>query len=200
MANTVASMYLDDQRRRASDPAKEREAFYSEGLAELQAKLIAAQDKVADFRKKNRLSSVTATATDSEAQALADYEQQLLQAQNLRRTLEARRTGQNSTTNEVMNSNVIQGLKNQLGTLEAQLAQIGRTYGAMHPRVQELESQINAVRQSIIRETSALTQNVSTELLRARELETQYNPDRQQTTGKAAAAATAPGGRLQAQP
>jgi uncharacterized protein involved in exopolysaccharide biosynthesis len=179
IANAIADVYLEDERRGVSDPAGERAKRYSEELAELRAKATAAQDKVTEFRQQNGITDIAAAnvATDTETQALTNLEQRLLEAQNLRRALEAKKAGDQSSSDEALASNVILQLKTDLSTQEAQLAQLSATLGAQHPKVQELQLRIDATRQSLRSAMRTLTQNVTTQLARAKELEDKMTID-----------------------
>ncbi len=174
VANAVTDSYLEQERRQVNDPAGERAQRYSEQLAELRAKVTAAQDKVTAFRQQNGITDLAATNADTEVEALDNLEQRLLEAQNQRRALESKEAGQQSTSNEVLTSLPVQNLKTQLSTEEAQLAQLRATLGPQHPKVMELQSQIAATHRELDAELQTLSQNTSTELTRARELESKY--------------------------
>jgi len=174
IGNAVADIYIDQDRRRSNDPAGERAARYAQELAELRQKTVAAQDKVTEFRSQNGLSDIAATTTNAEVQALDNLNQRLLETQNLRRSLEAKLSGQQSSSNEVMASTSVQSLRTALAAQQAQLAQLSATYGPKHPKVRELNSQIAIMRQTLSGETRSLSDNVQTELARTKELEQRY--------------------------
>ncbi len=171
IANAVADIYLEQQRRRVNDPAGERAERYSEQLAELRAKTVVAQDKVTEFRRHNGLTDVVAANNDVEMQALTSLESRLLEAQNRRRSLEAKQSGQQSTTDEALASLQVSQLKTQVSNLEAQLAQQRATLGARHPAVLQLTSQLDTARRSLAAELENLSANNATEFSRARDLE-----------------------------
>jgi polysaccharide biosynthesis transport protein len=162
IANTVADVYIDQDRRRLNDPAGERAQRYTEELAELREKATVAQDKVTTFRKEHGIGENAAIET----QALEGLHQRLQDAQNQRRTLEAKLSGA-PTADEVLGS---AGLDAQL----AQLAQLSATYGPQHPKVKEINAQIAMTRQSLANGNHALTVSTETELSRTRELERKY--------------------------
>jgi uncharacterized protein involved in exopolysaccharide biosynthesis len=114
---------------------------------------------------------VNTARDDSASQALASLQAKLLEAQNTRRSLEAKRTGQQSTTDEALASQQIGTLKGQISDLQAQLAQKSPTLGARHPVIVELTSRLESTRRSLANAIAALSENNSTELSRARELE-----------------------------
>ena len=174
IGNAIADFYIEQDRRRTNDPASERAQRYSQEVAELRQKTVAAQDKVTEFRKQYGISDIAATANDSEVQALDNLQKQLLGTQNLRRSLEAKLSGQQSSADEVMASNSVQSLRATLSEQQAQLAQLSATYGPRHPKVRELESQMATTRQSLSHETRSLSDNINTELARTKELEQKY--------------------------
>ncbi len=171
IANNVADVYLDQERRRVNDPAGERATRYSEQLAELKAKANAAQDKVSEYRKRTGVTDVSATNTGTEIQALDTLETRLLEAQNARRSLEAKTAGSTVSTDEALASDPLQGLRSQFGAQKVQLAQLTATLGPQHPKVLELKSQMAVTQAALGAEVENLSENVSTQILRAKQLE-----------------------------
>jgi len=150
VANAVVDAYEAQERERVANPNGFRANEYNEQLADLQSKVTAAQDRVSQFRLKNGIAEISSLTpqqqADNETQVLTGLEQQLLLAQNQRRTSESTGGGDQSVTNNVMASAVVQNLKANLSTLQAQLAQVSSTLGPQHPKVLELQSQIEAAR------------------------------------------------------
>jgi uncharacterized protein involved in exopolysaccharide biosynthesis len=165
LANTVADVYIEQDRRRLNDPAGERAQRYTEELAELRDKTAAAQDKVTEFRKEHGIDDMS-SSSGTEVQTLDTLNQRLLETQILRRSQEAKLSGQ-PTANENLGSPVLDA---QL----AQLAQLSAIYGPQHPKVRELNAQIAITRQSLA--NGSHTQNVGAqaELAATRELERKY--------------------------
>lgn len=178
IANTLTDVYLEQERRRLNVPAGERAQRYSEQIAELRAKVAAAQEKIAAFRQQKGITDVATTEDadnpDTETQALASLETHLLDAQNTRRSLEAKLAGDQSATDEAMTSPQVQQLQNQLRTLETEKAQLAATYGAKHPKLLEVKSQIATTQQALNAEMGKLGQNNQSELSRAKALEDKY--------------------------
>jgi succinoglycan biosynthesis transport protein ExoP len=160
IVNTVADVYISQERSRVNDPAGERAQRYSEQLAELRAKAAGAQDKVAEFRKKNGITEVTASDTGTEMLALQSLEQKLVEAQTTRRAIESRTADPSADDS----SGSVQALQGQIRAQEIQLAQMSSTLGPQHPKVLELKSQMAASRR-------ALVAQVDTETAGARQLE-----------------------------
>jgi succinoglycan biosynthesis transport protein ExoP len=157
IANAVATVYLEQQKRRISAPATERAKSYANELAELKYKVGVAQDQVTAFRQKTGAPDAAApNNANVEADLLATLEQKYQDAQNLRRAAEvaaSAESGPASTT-----------LRAQLDEQNKQLAQLRATMGPAHPKVIELQNQIEATQHSLNNEITA-------QLAAARELE-----------------------------
>jgi uncharacterized protein involved in exopolysaccharide biosynthesis len=166
IANAVADVYIEQDRRRLNDPAGERAQRYAEELAELREKATIAQDKVTAFRKANGIGDMDSGSNGIEVQALDTLHQRLLETQNLRRSLEAKLTGQQVPDASTASAS----LDAQL----SQLAQLSSTYGPQHPKVRELNAQIALTRQSLANANHALSTNAETEVARTKELEQKY--------------------------
>src|ERR1700722_18607073 len=154
----------------SNDPSSGRAHVYSEQLADLKCKVAAAERQMAEFRQRTGITDIVAQ-NDVETQALAALEQQLLVAQNMRRTAESKRVEDQGSSDPVMASQLIQNLKNQLSTLQAELAQSSATLGPRHPKVMELQSQIAATRRSLDHEIQNFSQNTSGTLTSSADLE-----------------------------
>jgi len=166
IANAVADTYIEQDRRRLNDPAGERAQRYSEELAELRDKATSAQDKVTAFRKANGIGDMSSASAGTEVQTLDTLNQRLVETQNLRRSLEAKLSGQ-PTADENLGSAA-------LDTQLAQLAQLSATYGPQHPKVRELNAQIAMTRASLANGNHTLLTSVETDLARSKELERKY--------------------------
>lgn len=175
LANALVDAYEQQERERIANPGGHRANEYSEQLADLQAKVTAAQNRVSQFRIKNGIADISSLTPqqqiDNEGQVLTGLEQQLLQAEQARRAAEARDGGDQSVSTNVMNSAVVQNLKANLAALQAQLAQVSQTLGPQHPKVLELQSEIAAAKRSLDQEVHTLSSNSSSELSSARQLE-----------------------------
>lgn len=171
IANAVVNVYLEVEQKRFNDPATLRAGRYSQQLAELKEKVAAAQDKVTAFRQETGLTTLDTTGGDAAIVLLTSLEQKLQEAQNARRAAEVKQTSERSVSTEVMGSLVVQGLKAQLSSQEAQMAQDRATLGTKHPKVIELQSQIDATKASLADEIKTFTHAATSELTSASQLE-----------------------------
>ena len=139
IANAVAEEYLLQIRQRTNAPAIERAKRYADQLAELKSKVDVTQAKVDEFRQLHGMADLKeGHNTDSEGAALSDLEAKLLQARNERRQLE----GQQNTTEAI-------ALRTKLDQLEGDMGEARATLGPQHPRILQLQSEIDATRKAL---------------------------------------------------
>jgi uncharacterized protein involved in exopolysaccharide biosynthesis len=161
IANALVETYQARQSNHSEDPSN-RSAEYARQLTDLKDKVTAAEQRMSEFRQRTGITDTNVGINgqlDLEAQTLQQLEQQLLTAGNQRRTAETRLGGDQNVSDPVLASQVVQNLKNQLSTQQAQLADASSTLGPRHPRVLELQSQIDATRQALRREVATVQQN-----------------------------------------
>jgi uncharacterized protein involved in exopolysaccharide biosynthesis len=170
IANKLADVYMVQQKQRREDPAVDRAKRYAEQLAELKQKVNAAQDQVAAFRQRTGVIDLSAQKS-VESEVLNNMEHRLDDAQNLRRGAEVKRMGDQSVSSGVMASPMINGLKAELSTQEIRLAQLTSTLGAQHPKVLELQSQIDANKRAIAQEMRTYSSSTTEEVVSAKEFE-----------------------------
>jgi polysaccharide biosynthesis transport protein len=152
IANAVADLYSTRERQRLKGPADDRARDYSQQLTELQAKVMAAQQRVTELRQQTgttpMLNDKSSAAGDADMQTLVTLEQQLLQAQIARRAAESASSLAPAGSNGTMTPQ-IQTLNNEIVTKELQLSQLSATYGSQHPKVLELQSDLTKARANL---------------------------------------------------
>jgi len=170
IANTLADLYLTQQRERVSGPASERAKRYAMELAELKNKVRSAQDQVTAFRQRTGVTDTTAKNASVEQALLGMLEGKLQDAENARRSAEVKAMS-TQNANTATGSVAVQTLKALLNTQQTQLAQLRTTYGVQHPKVLELENQIHAAQRNLDAELHGVTSANTSELAAAQELE-----------------------------
>ncbi|MGB5082049.1 MAG: Wzz/FepE/Etk N-terminal domain-containing protein [Burkholderiales bacterium] len=170
VANAVADVYKEQDHLRSTGPPSERAERYAEQLSELKSKVDQAQKEVTAFHQRNALVDA-GNRTNVDMVLLANLEGRLVEAQNARRTAEARASQDQSVNDQILASTLVQSLKTQLATQEARLAQLTTAYTGKHPDVLELQSQIRAVRRSLASALTSYSSNASSGLNVAQRLE-----------------------------
>lgn len=178
IANAVVNEYFSERRGRA--------ARYEEQLSELRGRVATAQAKLSAFRAQKDLTDVgdLSQRSDTTTQALDDLEAKLLDAQNQRRAIEARLSSDPLSSDEALASPQVQQLRGQLRTEQIELAQDRTLYGARHPKILALQSQIAGTRRALSAERNLIQSDLTTQLKRAEALEAQYSQAVAQQRGK----------------
>jgi uncharacterized protein involved in exopolysaccharide biosynthesis len=170
IANAVADVYSEQQLKRLSGPASERAKRYSSQLAELKTKVNLAQEQVTEFRKRTGITDVGAK-NDGEMLLLNTLEQRYQDAQNQRRAMESHQLGSLAVNPRGVGAGLVQQFKTQLANQESQMAQLRSTLGPNHPKVLELQAQMESTRQTLAEETQISASGTSSELDGAKQLE-----------------------------
>ena len=171
MANTVAASYTDLHQKQLTEPANSRAARYAEQLTELKNKVSSAQEQVAEFRRRTGVTDISPLTIDVEETLLNSLEQKYQDAQNLRRAADARRSGDQALSAPVMASVLVQNLKGQLAKQTADMAELQSNLGPAHPKVRELQSQIDATKRNLDAEVNTYRSNSVADLEVSRSLE-----------------------------
>lgn len=177
LANGVADEYVRQSSRRMNAPAIERAERYTSQLGELKEKVAAAQAKVVEFRQRYGVGMADlrdSPGGELESSALVDLQNQLATAQNARRQLESRRVDPNADSTEVLEAPETLVMRDKLGELQGQMGQARATLGAKHPRILQLQSEIDAMQRALDAAVRARHDSATLTLTRARELETRY--------------------------
>jgi polysaccharide biosynthesis transport protein len=169
IVNAVVQAYQSRESTHSDDPTTGRAHEYNEQLADLKTKLTAAEGRMAEWRQRTGITDI-GSANDVETQALAALEQQELVAQSALHTAQSKGVGDQNSSDSVISSALVQNLKNQISTLQAELAQSSSTLGPKHPKVLELQSQIAAARRSLATEVQTYSQNNSGQVVTSQQL------------------------------
>lgn len=171
IANAVVDSYMQRERQSIDAPAADRARRYTAQLAELKEKVNTAEDQLAAFRQRTGITDPTG-AKNTESDTLATLENRLEQARNARREAEVRAGGDPAVNQDttVAHSKMSE-LRALLATQETQLAQLRTTLGPRHPRVVEVQSQMDVTRKRIADELQMYVRGTNADLASARELE-----------------------------
>lgn len=170
LANTVAQVYLEQHTGGSAEPESERAARASAELAQLKQRLGDAQQRIAAFRQQTGVTDLSATANDNDQTLLNNLEQRYQEAHNNVLALEVHQ-GDHEATDQVMSSQLVQNLQAQLDSQKAHMAELRATLGPLHPKVVQLQSQIDATQRAIATAIGSYSRNASVDLEQARSYE-----------------------------
>lgn len=152
--NAVVERYMQRTLQTHYEGTVQVSNWLSQQMNDLQAKALDAQEKLADFQKKN---SILPTGSDDSDNIITDrlkiLNEQLTQAEADRIVKEARyrmaATGDPELIANGIPSPTLQTLRTQEADLKIQLAQLNSKYGSGYPKVHEMQSQLARLDSSI---------------------------------------------------
>lgn len=180
LANGVADAFVAEQERRFRDPAKERAERSAAQIEALKVKVDEAQARVAQFRKRSGLLDLNSGGGGIESARLFDLDGRLAAARTARQAAELRlsRIGQGEAG--VMNSALVQRLKDQLQQKQARLTELSGSLGARHPQIVALQSEIDLAGRELEKELAVHSTGAADELRSARVVEAQIESELRQ--------------------
>jgi len=171
-ANSLVEQYMQRNLQTHYDGTVQVSNWLSRQMEDLQSKAAEAQEKLADFQKRN---SILPTGGDDSSNIVTDrlkiLNEQLTQAEADRIVKEARhrlaQTGDPELIASVIPSTTIQILRSQEADLKAQLAQLNSKYGSGYPKVREIQTQIARLDSAIAAEIANVGKRLDDEYLSA---------------------------------
>ncbi|WP_157928870.1 GumC family protein [Pararhizobium haloflavum] len=181
VANALARVYLQIQSGAKLTSNSNATAWLEPEIADLRERVRTAEAKIADYRAESDLYLVAQNDT-LVARQLSDIAGELAQvrseradaearAANARQALEAGRSV--DTVSSVLDSGLIQRLREQQVALQSQIADLSTTLLGNHPRIRGLRAQLSAIDDQIAGEVRKALASLETnaEVARLREAE-----------------------------
>lgn len=185
IANQFIHSYMQTNVAMLVGPARDAARFFEQQATKSRLDLEAAQKKLTDFQRAQGITSsderadVENARLQDIAKQLTDVEAQLADSSSRQRTS---RGGVDSMP-EVLQNQLIQGMKQALSQLEARISQQGASLGTNHPEMLRMREEASQLRSSINAETQKVISSLSrsNEINRARqaELRAAYEAQRQ---------------------
>ena len=192
VANAFARAYIETGLELRVEPARQQSAWFDERSKTLRANLDAAQRRLSDYQRKNRIVSID-ERLDVENARLQELSTQLVSLQAiaaesskrsaLARTAAAGGLADLATLPDVLQSGIVQSLKTELVRLESRQAEIAANLGRNHPDHLRVSEEIGAMRPRLEREMQAVASALgrTAQLNAQREAEVQGSLERQRT-------------------
>jgi uncharacterized protein involved in exopolysaccharide biosynthesis/Mrp family chromosome partitioning ATPase len=158
-ANAIADAYIEAQRAAKRGDSVDATQALSPQIVELRDKVNKAEAAVEAFRARNGL-FVSQNNSSLSTQQLGEINAQLSAARSQKTDAQAKaklltdllRAGRPIETSDVTNNDLLRRLAEQRANLKAQLALELRTLLPAHPRVKELEAQLDSLETQIVSE------------------------------------------------
>lgn len=170
VANAVVDGYLELQQAAKQEQARSAGQWLAGEIANMRKKVADAEAKVEEFRSKSNL-FVGANNTALSGQQLSEVNTQLSTARGQKADAETKArliremlsSGKPLESSEVINSELIRRLSEQLVTLQAQLAEQSATLLDEHPRIKELRAQIGGLQAQIRGEAEKIARSLESD-------------------------------------
>ncbi len=184
IANAHAQAYIDEGLKLRTDPGEQAEQFLHSKLAEIENRLRDSENKLNDYRRDHGLLYLNGGDGYDRAKPGAEGVREttllerietlgklLAQAETDRIAWQAQAQlvarHDYDALPEVVDSPLVQNLKEQLATLESQEAQIAATFTPAHPKYQRARAQTEEVRARLRREETNIAEGTNAAYLAA---------------------------------
>lgn len=179
VANAVADAFVELQQDAKRQSAVAATSWLQQEIERLRGRVAEAEQAVADYRSREGLFDVDrsgsgqsgADAGNLSTQQLGDINAELARARAARAEAEARAElvaklltegGPIDASEEVLNSQLIQRLRERQGALSAQIAELSTTLLPTHPRIRALEGQVANLEEQIRQEAGKVLASLQT--------------------------------------
>jgi uncharacterized protein involved in exopolysaccharide biosynthesis len=146
VANAFAQAYLDTHLELKTAPARRYTDWFDEQVSQARDRLDQAQARLSDAQEQAGIIS-TSEQGDYERQQLAELSAQLLAATSRARGASGAGSGQ------LAGSPVVDHVRGEVARLESKVQEASTTLGANHPRMQQLQAELGAMRARLAAES-----------------------------------------------
>lgn len=161
IANTLADMYIVDRLDVSLEETRRANQWLSQRLEELRHDVAIAEQAAEGFRSKHNLASVRKGDRQQSVldQQLVELNSRLVlarsdYAQRQARSAQLRAGGAVETSSDVLQSSLIQRLREQEASTQRELSEALKSYGEQHPRIIGLRADLQELRSKIGQEIS----------------------------------------------
>ncbi|MEY2838725.1 MAG: chain length determinant protein EpsF [Pseudomonadota bacterium] len=163
VVNAFVSAYLEISMELRTDPAKQYGVFFEGSSKQMRERVQAAQDKLSTFLQRQGI-VVTDERLDVETARLNELSNTYVGMQTAVADSESRRAAVKANardTQDVMNSPLVAGLKQDLVRQEVALSQIRTRLGDSHPQTIELKTNVIDIRAKLDAEIQRVSTSVN---------------------------------------
>lgn len=165
IANAFAKVFLETVLSLRSAPAKESAQYFEDQLREYRERLQQAHSRMSAFQQASGIVA-TDERLDIENQRLQELSSQLVVIQSLatesRSRRDAVRRGRD-TMPEVVQNQLVQALKGELGRAEARLEELSARLGPNHPEYQSALAEVRVLRSRLGSEIERVSSSIVTD-------------------------------------
>ena len=161
IVNAFAQAYLDTHLALKTEPARIYAEWFEQQAKASRANLEAAQARLSNYQQKAGIVT-NDERMDYETAKLGANSTQLTEEQGITTDSQSKRSGRTDTVAEVMQSPLINGLKADIGRLEAKVQEADVKLGPNHPQMQSMQSELASLKRRLASETGNISASIDT--------------------------------------
>lgn len=161
IVNAFAQAYLDTHLALKTEPARIYAEWFEQQAKASRANLEAAQARLSNYQQKAGIVT-NDERLDYETAKLGAISTQLTEVQGITTDSQSKRNGRTDTVAEVMQSPLINGLKADIGRLEAKVQEADVKLGPNHPQMQSMQSELASLKRRLASETGNISASIDT--------------------------------------
>lgn len=156
IAGTMANVYIEQQLVRKAHAAQRATGWLDQQIGDLRGKVESSERAVEEYRRANGLYETKSDTVTS--QQLSELNTQMVLADSEKAAAEARLSQAKGVLRhadamdslpQVVNSPLIQSLKEKEVEIERNAAELSSTYGPGHPKIREIKAQLRGVKAKV---------------------------------------------------
>ena len=157
IANAVAEAYIDYNLETKMDKVQQAVSWLEDRLKKERKKVKEAQNAFLEYRQKHNITTDISPQTERiRVERLSELKSQILDAETRRKELESKYKQAQAYLNrfeslealpDVLSNEVVQSIKQSELELATRLSKLSGKYGANHPKIKAIESQLRDLRQ-----------------------------------------------------
>lgn len=166
VANAIAESFIEYDLESRMDASKEAKNFLSKQIEIATAKVEASEKALNEYSSKNEIIFIDSNKSSILNQKLAEVSTALNAVTTERMQKEAllKEVRENGFENPViLNNPLIQSLKSQHATLEAEYFNLLKTYTPDYPKMKNLKSQMDAIKERIEKEKASIIRSIESD-------------------------------------
>ncbi len=169
LSNAIVSAFEGELFKSSSASAGQLAIGLNSRLDELRRSVTQAEEKVEQFKRQNDLQSTAGELTSTRISGaldtqVLDAQQRLIQADTRYKQLQAAYADRRVANSAVFDSATMVTLRASYSALQQQISSMTLVYGARHPRLVALQSELASVDRAISEEAARLLQSAKTDV------------------------------------
>lgn len=166
VANAVADEYIGYDLDSRVDSGREAKEFLEKQIESAKTKVEASERLLNEYASKNEIIYIDSDKQSVLMRKLTEVSSSLNgeTAERMRKEALYRQIVETGSNNPaIVNNGLIQGLKSQYATLEAEYLNLTKTFTPDYPKMQNMKRQLDAIRHNIQKEETILTKSIESD-------------------------------------